>query len=209
MRKSKAFLAMAAALIQFSFSSAIANTVAPSSVSLVGYELWASTSTDCSNPVKVIDNGNTGKVIDIATSTDFGSATLPPSGTYQCLIVVASDTYTLIPSVTGASAGTNDLCTAGTVYIQDTCHTGTTSPLPDGTTTVCGTGQVDKVASYISTSGTVGADGHTPASAKYLNAPITVANGNVDVTLFVYNPDGLVNQNGSCGQDANTVLGVR
>jgi hypothetical protein len=148
-------------------------------------------------------------VVDIALSTDFGSATLPPNGTYQCLIVVASDTYTLIPSMTGTSAGTNDLCVAGTVYTQDTCHTGTTSPLPDGTSTVCGTGQADKVASYISTAGTPGADGHTPASAKFLNAPITVANGNVDVTLFVSNPDGLVNQNGSCGQNANAVVGVR
>jgi hypothetical protein len=208
MKNLKALL-MALALAPFSFSSAFANTVVPSSVSLLGYQLWASTSTDCSNPIKVIDNGSSGKVVDIAQSTDFGSAELPPNGTYQCLIVVASDTYTLIPSVTGTSVGTNDLCTAGTVYTQDTCHTGTTSPLPDGTTTVCGTGQVDKVASYISTSGTPGADGHTPTSAKFLNAPITVANGNVDVTLFVSNPDGLVNQNGSCGQNSNAVVGVR
>jgi hypothetical protein len=208
MKYSMAFL-LAVALIQSSILSASANTVAPSSVSLLGYQLWASTSTDCSNPIKVIDNGSSGKTVDIALSTDFGSATLPPNGTYQCLIVVASDTYTLVPSVTGTSAGTNDLCVAGTVYTQDTCHTGTSSPLPDGSTTVCGTGQADKVASYISTAGTPGDDGHTPGTSKYLNAPITVANGNVDVTLFVSNPDGLVNQNGSCGQNANAVVGVR
>lgn len=209
MKTSNLLFVLAAIFSQLSVSSASANTVAPSSVSLLGYQLWASTSTDCSNPIKVIDNGSGGKLVDVASSTDFGTATLPPNGTYQCLIVVASDTFTLIPAVTGTSAGTNDLCAAGTVYTQDTCQTGTTSPLPDGTTTVCGTGQIDKVATYISTTGTPGADGHTPAVAKYLNSAIKVANGNVDVTLFVYNPDGLVNQNGSCGQNANTVLGVR
>lgn len=209
MKKSKASIVFAATLLQLSISSAMANTVTSSSVILLGYELWASTSTNCSNPIKVIDNGSAGKVVDIAKSTDFGTSTIPPNGTYQCLIVVASDTFSLIPAVTGTSAGTNDLCTAGTVYTQDTCQTGTTSPLPDGTTTVCGTGQVDKVATYISTTGTPGADGHTPAAAKFLNSAIKVADGSVDVTLFVSNPDGLVNQNGSCGQDANTVLGVR
>jgi len=209
MKNSQALLALAVALFQFPISGAFANIVTPSSILLTGFELWASTSSDCSSPIKVIDNGSSGKVVDIASSTDFGSATLPPSGTYRCLIVVASDTYTLVPSIDGTSVGTNDLCTAGTTYTQDTCHTGTSSPLPDGSTTVCGTSQVDKVASYISTAGAPGADGHTPATAKFLNAPIVVADGNVNATLFVYNPDGLVNQNGSCGQNANSVVGVR
>jgi hypothetical protein len=176
---------------------------------LKGYELWASTSTNCSNPVKVIDNGTAGKVVDIASSTDFGTANLPPDGTYQCLIAVVSDTYTIVPAVTGTSGGTNNLCVAGQTYTQDTCQTGTSSTLPDGTTTTCGTGQVDKVASYISTTGTTGADGMTVATAKKLNAPIVVAGSSVNVTLFVTNPDGLVNQSGSCGQDSNAVLGVR
>jgi hypothetical protein len=190
-------------------SHASANIVTPATLTLTAYELWASTSTNCSNPVKVIDNGTAGKSVDIASSTDFGSAKLPPDGTYECLIAVVNDTYTIIPAVTGTSNGTNDLCTAGTTYTQETCHAGTSVNLPDGTTTNCGTGQVDKIAAYISTTGTVGADGGSPATAKKLNSSITVAGGSVDVTLFVTNPDGLVNQSGSCGQNSNAVLGVR
>ena len=69
---------LALELFQIPFASA--NTVTPSSLKMTGYELWASTSTDCSSPVKVINNGTSGKSIDIALSTDFGSATLPPDG---------------------------------------------------------------------------------------------------------------------------------
>jgi|GEM_PF-4624829 len=209
MKISKQVFSLSACFVVLAASTAKANIVAPSSLKLTAYQLWASTSTNCSNPVKVIDNGTSGKVIDIAASTDFGSATLPPDGTYQCLIAVVNDTYTIIPAATGTSSGVNDLCVAGTTYTQDTCHTGTSVNLPDGTTTTCGNSQVDKIAAYISTAGSTGADGGTPATAKKLNSAIVVAGGRVDVTLFVTNPDGLVNQSSSCGQDANAVLGVR
>lgn len=198
----------------FVFSTSIAlanNTVTPSTLKLTGYQLWASTSTDCSNPIKVIDNGSAGKEVDIATSTDFGSATLPPNGTYVCLIAVVSDTYTIVPAITGTTAagGTaNDLCIAGNTYTQDTCGTGVSSVLPDGTTTTCATGRADKVASYISTAGTAGADGDA-AHPKLLNSSIVISGASTSKTLFVSNPDGLVNQSGSCGQNSGAVVGVR
>lgn len=190
---------------------ASANTVTASSVKLHAYELWASTSEACSSPVKVIDNGTSGILIDTISSTDFGQGNLPPSGTYKCLIVVVGDTLTLVPSVTGTTTtGTNqnDLCIAGTTYTQDTCRTGT-STLPDGSTTTCSNSHEDKVAAYISTAGTAGADGNDVAHAKLLNAEIVVDGQNVDKTLYVYDPVGLVNQNGTCGQSASAVLGVR
>lgn len=94
-------------------------------------------------------------------------------------------------------------------FTQDTCHTGSTSTLPDGTVTTCLDNHVDKIAAFISTAGTAGANGGDAAHAKLLNASITVAGASVSKTLFVTNPDGLVNQNSSCGQDSNAVLGVR
>ncbi|MBS1985126.1 MAG: hypothetical protein JST16_13230 [Bdellovibrionales bacterium] len=210
MKNTKFLLSLVASTL--TFAAAQANTVTISSYKLKAYELWASTATDCSSPVKVIDNGSSGKEVDIATSTDFGEGNLPPDGTYKCLIAVIGDTSTMVPEVTGTTtsgATQNDACVAGTTYTQDTCAAGTTSKLPDGTTTTCRTGQEDKVAAYISTTGTEGADGHDASTAKLLNDSIVVAGKAVDKTLYVTNPDGLVNQNGSCGQDSNAVLGVR
>ncbi len=206
----KTILVSIPAFALIALSSASANTVTATTLKLTAYQLWASTdATNCSNPVKVIDNGPSGKEVDIAQSTDFGSATLPPDGTYTCLIAVVDDRYTIIPAITGDGSGqANTNCHSGVTYTQDTCASGTFT-LPDGTSTTCSSGTKDKIAAYISTAGADGNDGQDAAHAKKLNSSITVSGGSVDVTLYVTNPHGLVDQSGSCGQDASAVLGVR
>ena len=179
----------------------------PVSETITVYQVWVSLSASCTSPVKVIDNGTSGKAVNVVGAIDFGAGTLPANGSYNCLIVVLSDTQTIVSPATAGTGGSSN-CTASLSITQDTCQTGTSSALPDGTTTTCTTGTNDKVAAYFSTSGTAGGESHNIATAKLLVAPIVVAGVSTSATFNVIDPDGLVNQNGGCGQDSNATLKI-
>lgn len=178
--------------------------LAPASMTINVYSVWASATADCASPVKVIDNGTTGKLVNVVGAIDLGSGTPPSFATASCLIIVLDDTQSFVTGSTAGTGGSSN-CTANTTFTQDTCPTGTSSALPDGTTTSCTTGVKDKVAAYFSTSGTAGGESHNIATAKLLVAPISVT---TSATFKVIDPDGMVNQSGTCGQDSNATLKI-
>jgi hypothetical protein len=45
--------------------------VAPTSFNINVYQVWVSLNADCSSPVKVIDDGATGRSIDVVAGIDF------------------------------------------------------------------------------------------------------------------------------------------
>jgi hypothetical protein len=133
----------------FLAAKGIMATQTPSALKVKIYEVWASKASDCSAPEKVIDLAE-GVEIDMTQNPQIGSGSIE-DGTYECLIVVASDQIKVTPSTNGGS------CTAGTEVTQDICLTTFSSTLPDGTTTTCGGNpnppgnlQDDTIAIYVS-----------------------------------------------------------
>lgn len=205
----------------FSFS---AFAVEPAQVNVTVYQLWASLNADCSDPIKVIDNGATGRTSNIVTGPDLGEGTLPPDGTYNCLIMVIKDNVQIVPATTGTipvgacdqssiatalNCGDAD-CVAGQAYDQITCNNmAQADPLPDGTAAECdGTG--GKVAAFFSTTGSQSADGHKASAAKKLSTPIVVAGGSTSVTFSMYDPVGLKSESaGMCGQTQHASMEIK
>jgi hypothetical protein len=62
----------------------------PTSMKIQIYQILVSTSTDCSNPVSLIDHGATPVEVNLVNSPTLVNAA-PPSGTYNCLILKMSD----------------------------------------------------------------------------------------------------------------------
>jgi hypothetical protein len=182
----------------------------PSAESGTFYEFWASTSVQCTDPVLVFKNAAP-MAEDVLTSPTLGSGPLA-DGTYPCVILVLSDTFSATPS---ASSDTGH-CVAGTSFTYQVCSAGHTSLLPDGTTVNCTDGE-DKIAVYFSTATVAGANGptdpfHPPSTASAavegvpLGSPLVV-NGD-SVGTFYNDATGSIfdnTQSGKCDMHSTKV----
>ena len=123
---------------------------APSEAAMGVYQFAVSTSEDCSNPVIVIDNGDTPSSFDMLESPEIGKAVVP-DGTYPCVILVMSPQLTVTPSTDDGS------CEEGTSFVQNVCggngSDGRTVDL-DGEVQTCGE-STDKAYLYLSTLSTL------------------------------------------------------
>lgn len=135
-----------------------------SSLKFKVYKMAVSTSANCTNPVTVIDNGNSPLQVDVkAANPIFGRGSIA-DGTYPCVILVASDT---IAYKGQASASGN--CSPSVETSRDLCTlaNGGTTKLLDGSTFNC-TNSEDQVAIYLSTNTALNPSGNgfvPPASA--------------------------------------------
>lgn len=216
-------------LLASSFFTTSAYAVAPSQVNVTIHEVWLATKADCSNPIKVIDNGADGRTSNLVYGPDLGEGTLPPDDSYNCLIIVLKDKIQVVPSANGSISGQttcqkdsstieealtcNDIgCIADTPIDQTTCNGGAAQAddLPDGTPAACD-GSGGKVAAFFSTSGTPSGDGHKASTAKKMAAPIVIAGAATNVTFSMYDPVGLKSeQDGTgCGQTQHASMEIK
>lgn len=163
------------------------------------YEFWMGKNADCSDLVKVIDLGSSGKDVDTEQNIDIGAATLPPAGTYNCLAIVVSDSPVVKPATSGGA------CDNTHFYAQKTFRSPSTTILPsDKNTTVTPVGSdgstPQKVAAYFTTASNAdgsGQDGgHMPpwasdvSNTDHYGAPlaggaVTVGTTSMTKTFFV------------------------
>jgi hypothetical protein len=209
----KNILFLASALLVMSQATYAADTgLSASSIKLKVYKMAVSTSPLCTGLITVLDNGNTPTEVDFLQNPSLGSGSLA-DGTYPCIVIEFSDLVKFTPS----SNSTSTNCLASTEYTLDVCRAGgDTSVLIDGTVTNCtgtsganintyGTFGDDRVAMYISTATTGGADVFNRPTALgdnahglNLGAALTIAGSSSG--KFVVNPVGKVcdNNNASC-----------
>lgn len=177
-----------------------------SSIKLKVYKMAVSASPLCTDLITVLDNGNTPTEVDFLQNPSLGSGTLA-NGTYPCIVIEFSDLVKFTPSAN--SDGGN--CLTSTEYTLDVCRAGgDTSTLISGTTTTCtgtsgnnttyGTPGDDRVAMYISTATTGGADAfNRPTSigdnAHGLNLGAALTISGTSSGKFVVNPSGQVCDN--------------
>jgi hypothetical protein len=180
----------------------------PATVFISLYAIAVSQSTDCSNPIVVVDYGDTPKEFNFASSPRLGGGFVP-DGTYPCVMLKMKDVIRFRP------ATTDQACIAGTEYPIDVCRSGTHTPLAVSTATfgsgTCsGTNDApvdDKVTLFISTISTYTGQGggscftrptDSPSTQGFtLNGPFVVS-GSKSGT-FVVNFNGKVDgsQNGA------------
>ncbi|MDD4975290.1 MAG: hypothetical protein PHY93_13105 [Bacteriovorax sp.] len=177
-----------------------------SSIKLKIYKMAVSTSPLCTNLITVLDNGTSPTEVDFLQNPNLGSGTLA-DGTYPCIVIEFSDLVKFTPSNTSTSGN----CNSATEYTLDVCRAGgSTSVLINGTTTNCtgtsgtnttyGTPGDDRVAMYISTATTGGADVfNRPTSigdnAHGLNLGAALTISGTSSGKFVANPAGQVCDN--------------
>lgn len=177
-----------------------------SSIKLKVYKMAVSASPLCTDLITVLDNGNTPTEVDFLQNPSLGSGTLG-NGTYPCIVIEFSDLVKFTPSAN--SDGGN--CLTSTEYTLDVCRAGgDTSTLINGTSTTCtgtsgnnttyGTPGDDRVAMYISTTTTGGADAfNRPTSigdnAHGLNLGAALTISGTSSGKFVVNPAGQVCDN--------------
>lgn len=164
----------------------------PTEMNIKVYKFAVSASTDCSNPITIYENESPTAENFLGNPT-IGSGSLN-DGSYPCVIMEISDNMTFKPATSEGN------CTAGTSYTIDVCRSdsGGTSTLIDGSTTTCtGTNMDgshvygdDRVAVYMSTSGTTEGEAFRPDSPLPLTAAFTV-NGST-VATFVADGSGQV-----------------
>jgi hypothetical protein len=182
-----------------------ANTgLSASSIKLKVYKMAVSTSPLCTGLVTVLDNGNTPTEVDFLQNPNLGNGTLA-DGTYACIVIEFSDLVKFTPSTTSTAGH----CNSATEYTLDVCRAGSgdSSILIDGTTTTCtgvsgdkdnyGTPGADRVAMYISTATTGGADAfNRPTSigdnAHGLNLGAALTISGTSSGKFIANPAGQV-----------------
>jgi hypothetical protein len=131
-----------------------ANFLSPSSLRLKVYKLAVSESVNCSDPITVVDNGNTPSFVDFKGTPNLGSGNLV-DGTYPCIIIEMADRIQVTPEEGGV------VCTTATIT-QDLCgdpddpgsEVVGASTLINGTSVNCRGDREDKVAMYLSTSST-------------------------------------------------------
>jgi hypothetical protein len=96
----------------------------PASLKLKVYGLYASTSPQCTNPVRVFLR-TSGDYVDILRGPTLGDGDLA-DGTYHCVIIKMSDVIKHTPMVTDAA------CVAGTEYSGEVCRAGGDGGLATG-----------------------------------------------------------------------------
>lgn len=96
-------------------ASLLAST--PSVAKMSIYQFAVSESENCTDPVIVIDNGDTPKEFDMLDSPQLGSGTVA-DGTYPCVIMVMSS------SLAVAASETDAVCTANEEFTQSVCGGG-------------------------------------------------------------------------------------
>ncbi len=143
--KNNIYLALALSLFGTS-----AYAVNPSEVLISVYAIAVSESASCSNPIVVLDNGDTPVQYNFSTTPDFGRVSVA-AGTYPCMILKMSDVIKFRPDATTGS------CTGGTQYTIDVCRAGggTYTPM-----TVAG-----GVGTYAASTACTGSSG-TPVDTK-------------------------------------------
>jgi hypothetical protein len=106
-------------------SYATATPLAGTNVSYVNFDFYAlymSTSTDCSNPVLVTNNGATPVSKDMAASGTTLFTGNPPDGTYKCIAIKMHDVITFRPDAFSAAAAGSQ-CNTATSYTFDIYRT--------------------------------------------------------------------------------------
>lgn len=113
---------------------------------LKAYEFWIAKNSDCSSAVQVFEDED-GKEVDMNQGPEIGSGEVE-TGTYNCVIMVMSDTLKFTPKTTSG------VCTAGEEFSLDVFQSRgedvADAVLPDGTTVEAEASE-QKVAVYIST----------------------------------------------------------
>jgi hypothetical protein len=114
------------------------------------YEFWLAKEADCSNPIAVFKN-TAGKEVDMMVGPEIGSGELE-QGTYNCVIMVMSDTTKFTPAATTGNCTIDQEYTLDVFQPQGETYK-PTGKLPDGTV-VTGAVGAQKMAVYISTMST-------------------------------------------------------
>ena len=182
------------------------SVVDPTTMKVKLYELWVSSNADCSGTFTQVYDDDDAEYQNMLEGPTFGSGELA-DGTYNCVAMVISDNIQFIPETTEGN------CASGTTYTLDVCRSGegemggegniTSSKLPNGTEVSCtgsfsgGTQTLgdDKVAVYLSTSGTDDGQAFVPTSPLSLASAFVKA-GAAQVT-FIVDGTGKVESNGS------------
>src|SRR5687768_10629222 len=89
----------------------------PSSVNVLMYAMYLSTSADCSNPFPVFDGGSAPMAFDMMVGPTIGGGN-PPDGTYPCIIMKMADRVEFRTTTAEGS------CAANTSYTIDICRSG-------------------------------------------------------------------------------------
>ncbi|MBX7148307.1 hypothetical protein K1X76_04425 [bacterium] len=120
-------------------------SVSPSSLFMKIYSLAVSTDEFCSDPITVFTNEEPVEE-DLTQNPTLGSGDIP-DGTYPCIIIEISDTFTYTPDATDGA------CEEGVEASKGVCNEGPLL-LFDGTDGECTTGE-DRVTIYLSTANTI------------------------------------------------------
>lgn len=162
-----------------------AYAVAPFQINITVHEVWLSTNTNCTSPIKVIDTGSSGRTSNIVKGPDLGGGTLPPDGTYPCLILVIKDNIQVVPSANGSIAADGGSCVrdTGTPAQHSVCR-------DDG---CVANATIDQ------------------KTAKKMDSAIVVVGASTDVTFTLFDPVGLKsNSSGAgCGQSQHASLSIK
>ena len=119
-----------------------------SSLKIQMYKFSVSTSPLCTNPITVVDNGNTPVEVDMVANPDLGSGVLT-DGTYPCVIIEFVNVIKFNPSANSTSGN----CLAASQSTLQICRS-QTSVLADGTTSTCPASGAVRIAMYLSTAST-------------------------------------------------------
>jgi len=176
--------------------------LSPSSLKLAVYKFAVSTSSLCTNPITVVNNGSSPVETEFVGGVNLGTGSIV-SGTYPCVIIEFSSLIKFTPSANSTSGN----CLTSTEESMDVCRNPDTSLLVDGTTTTCTAG-ADRIAMYISTAST------SSTNADAFNPPVTTSDNTHGFRLstaltvsgattgrFVVNPSGKVCDGDDAGCD--------
>jgi len=85
---------------------------APTMLKMKIYEVLVSTSTSCSNPVSICTHTGADALMDLVAGPTLCSGS-PAAGTYPCMILKMSDTFTFKANATAAANVPGGVCVAG------------------------------------------------------------------------------------------------
>jgi len=84
----------------------------PTSLKMKIYEVLVSANADCTSPVSLCTHSGADAIIDLVSNPTLCSGS-PAAGTYQCIILKISDTFTFKPDATAAANVPGGICVAG------------------------------------------------------------------------------------------------
>ncbi len=126
-------------------ANAMKFAVSPSTLNVKVYSLAVSTDEFCSDPIIIFSN-DTPDEVDLASNPTLGSGEIP-NGTYPCVMIEMTDTFSYTPDATEGACIQDELASKGV------CDEGPLL-LFDGTDGACTTGE-DIVTLYLSTVNTI------------------------------------------------------